>query len=161
MLLQRIVRQSLKEFGSYLADTRWRGREREAVSCYALGFLQKHFENPTRITIEGAVIQVPGRVKKQVCKDLIIWPRPGMTVWDDNWTLKHDPVCIMEWKLTFRRTHKPLQSKSDVRWLQQFADSRPVFEGFAVSIDLLRRDFLISATRVTAKHVDDAWLRVA
>ena len=156
--LEASIRDSLLKFAAHLTKTRWCGREREAVSLFAFGFLQKHFENPTRIAIEGAVAQLDGRGKKQVCKDLVIWPEPGMTLWDDCWRLKNDPSCIFEWKVASKQSHKPPCSNVDVEWLRAFSSTRPAFEGYAVGIDLLRRDFLISVTRVRANVVSADWL---
>jgi hypothetical protein len=156
--LETSIRESLLKFAAHLAETRWRGREREAVSLFAFGFLQKHFENPTRIAIEAAVVQLHGKGKRQVCKDLVIWPRPGMTVWDDSWQLRNDPSCIIEWKVASKQSHKPPSSGADVDWLRSFSSTRPAFEGYVVAVDLQVRNFLISVTRVKANIVSAGWL---
>ena len=156
--LEAYVRESFLKFATHLTETRWRGREREAVSLFALGFLQKHFENPTQIAIESAVAQLHGKGKEQVCKDLVIWPQPGMTVWDECWQVKNDPSCIIEWKLASKQTHRPPRTEMDADWLRSFSSTRLAFEGYAVAVDLLRRDFLLSVTRVKANKVSVGWL---
>ena len=156
--LETSIRESVLSFATHLTETRWQGREHEAVSLFAFGFLQKHFENPTRIVIEGAVTQLGGRGKKQVCKDLVIWPEAGMNVWDDSWQLKNDPTCIIEWKVASKRNHKPPCCDADVDWLRLFSSMRPMFEGYAIAVDLHRRDFLIRVTRVMAGKICEGWL---
>lgn len=83
--LEVIVRRALGEFFAAIVQGGWRGREREAVSLFAFEFLAPYagrsvLGSAAQIGIECAVPQVTAKGKKQVCKDLVIWPRPRMTV---------------------------------------------------------------------------------
>lgn len=124
-----VVRASLTDMLSWIREARWRGREREAVSLYSFGFLQKHFNpgqllhNPAQIGIEVAVPGVGSRNrKKQVCKDLVIWAEPAMNCWDALGSATQTPLAILEWKVSQRDTAGP--SAYDVDWLTRFSSPR-------------------------------------
>lgn len=158
-----IIRKSLSEFTEYVFRAKWYGRERETVSFYVLGFLQR-FCSPnhllrecTQIGIEAAVPQLkePGR-KPQVCKDLVIWPMPKMTCWNRDKQPVHYPVAIMEWK-----TDRASISKHDVEWLQKYSMISEItkeFRGYAVSLDLSNRKFRLSCTRIHQGNITPEWL---
>jgi hypothetical protein len=101
--LDLIIRQSLKDLVDDVFDRPWFGREREVVSLYAFGHLQRYcreggvLSDPTQIVLEGAVPQLPGPNRKQlVCKDLVIWPKPRMTCWNEEQEPAHYPIAIVE-----------------------------------------------------------------
>ena len=106
--LDAIVEKSLRSFFRNICSE-WCGRENEMVSLYAFGHLVKHVRRGTilseltQIGIEVAVRQLPPdkehpRKKKDVRKDLVIWPVPGMTLWKAN--IPHnEPLAVMEWKV--------------------------------------------------------------
>src|SRR6059036_1119248 len=103
--LDRIIRDSFVEFVAWLfapestvdldsrddntaARRRWFGREREAISLYAVDFLRRRCQTGSvlsdarQIGIEVVVPGVPGLNRKRPCrvnKDLVIWPAPAMT----------------------------------------------------------------------------------
>ena len=162
-VLDNIIRDSLTEFTEYVFQTNWYGRERETISFYTLGFLQKYcepstiFRKSTQISIEAAVPQLrePGR-KSQVCKDLVIWPEPGMTCWNDKRQPVNYPIVIIEWK-----TDRASISKYDVNWLKKYSCMPEVsdrFIGYAVSFDLDYKKFRLSCTRVHQGSVISEWL---
>jgi len=90
--LDVIIEKSLRSFHSDICSSEWCGREREMLSLYVFGHLVKFCHPRTilydtaQIGIEVAVPQLPpdqehrGR-GKTVCKDLVIWPEPKMTMW--------------------------------------------------------------------------------
>jgi hypothetical protein len=87
--IDTIVRDSLTEFVADVFGSSWKGREREAVSLYAFGYLQRQIRkggilrDPTQIGIE---MTVPSKKslnpKERVCKDLVLWREPNMTCWN-------------------------------------------------------------------------------
>ena len=169
--LDAIVRETLIEFADEILDGRWAGRrEREAVSYFAFrhlvprctrgGFLY----HPAQIAIEVAVPQLDGHTikrltkrptaKAQVCKDLIIWPTPGMTCWDEARQPTIHPASILEWKFGGRTLFE-----YDMRWLEAYSADHPSFVGYAIQIDPLRRDFTAAAARIRRGSIDEGWLR--
>jgi hypothetical protein len=159
------VQNSLKQFIKYVTQFSWKGREREAISLYAFGFLQKQFQSgavlqdPTQIGIEVAVPSVEWlNPKGRVCKDLVLWANPKMTCWDENWQATHYPLAIMEWK-AYRHIHKSAKvSDNDVKWLSEYSTLYPTV-GYAVALDLAHRKFNLSATRVLNGQLTIDWLR--
>lgn len=90
------ITQALTSLARELSGVGWSGRrEREVVSLFCFGHLLRQCKpggvlyDPTQVAIEVAVPQIPGqrnltgssRSKAQVCKDIVIWPRPGMVTW--------------------------------------------------------------------------------
>src|SRR6266550_3801870 len=88
--LDQFVRKSLEAFIGRVFATNWRGREREAISLYAFGFLQQFcgsdpvLRDPTQIGIEATVSGIATNRKGRVNKDLVVWPAPGMTCWNEQ-----------------------------------------------------------------------------
>jgi hypothetical protein len=97
------IRESLLDLREFISRTRWHGREREAVSLYAFGFLAARckpegpLRDPTQIGLDVAVRQPPGpRRKALVCKDLVIWPDPAGNCWDDSSNPTRHPLVVIE-----------------------------------------------------------------
>jgi len=162
--IDTIVRQSLIEFVEDIFNSGWFGREREAISLYAFGYLLRYcnrngfLKSAKQIGIEVAVPQLSPNAQKQkrkqlVCKDLIIWPRPAMTCWDNLGQPVNYPSAILEWK-----TNKAMISKGDVEWLTAFSQLAPDFVGYALSLDFKHRNFRLSCVRIDEKGVDYSWL---
>lgn len=89
--LQASIKRSPNAFIGHIRASGWWGKEREAVSFYALGFLLKECRpgsalfDPAQVAIESRVRQVEAPdTKQEVCKDLAIWPGPGMNCWDEQ-----------------------------------------------------------------------------
>jgi hypothetical protein len=139
---------------AFFCQNPWIGRERELVSLFAFGHLlpQVHPDSvmfdPRQIAIECGVLQTlfaPGNPrdkkpnKKYVCKDVVIWPRPGMTCWSDSLEAIHVPLAIVEWKrLGFG---KPVAATSDishdahdVAWLSSYTARFPECIGYSVTL---------------------------
>lgn len=168
--LDDIIRDSLVSFANDVLSGAWTGRrEREAVSLYAFGFLLKQvrpvgiLHDPAQIGIEFPVPQVSGivetnvggrhREKPQVCKDLVIWPRPAMTCWDEAGNPSVSPLAVLEWKFGTEMT-----SRHDLEWLKAFSKNRPEFTGFAISANRPGASFLLRAVRVSEGEADFDWL---
>jgi hypothetical protein len=161
--LDSIISQSLFSFAAMLRATGWYGREREAVSLYAMGYLVPYCRpgtvlyDPTQIGIEVAVPQLGGAdMKAQVCKDLVVWPAPAMTCWDAGRQPTVPPLAVLEWKKGRSSVYGP-----NVDWLTQFTARWPTTVGYAITVDLRRRRFLLRCTRVMAGVADPVWVEVA
>ena len=136
--LEALVRRSLLAFLPYVRTNQWWGKEREAVSFYAFGFLLKEcrsdtlFHDPAQLAIESRVRQVKKpKSKREVCKDLAIWAWPGMSCWDSTRDSTRHPLVIMEWKVDTNRIFG-----YDRDWLIAFSANKPDFTGLCVSLDL-------------------------
>ena len=148
------VRLALTTFADELLDGSCAGRrEREAVSTFAFGpLLQqvdhgKFLHDPMQIGLDLPVPQVvlPDEdsmtKKNQVCKDLVIWAKPGMTCWDhhDNPTIA--PAAILEWKFSENRV-----SERDVKWLKAFTREYLDCVGYAITGNQPDSAFALSCT---------------
>ncbi|HEX8174073.1 MAG TPA: hypothetical protein VF543_03020 [Pyrinomonadaceae bacterium] len=171
--IDRIVQASLVEFVEDVFRSFWNGREREAVSLYVLGYLQKQcgedklLREPTQIGIEAAVPSSPKlNSKGRVCKDLVLWREPKMTCWNERWEAVNPPLSIMEWKVFRLPSSKAQVYPQDVAWLKSYATLFPSmfvghpFVGYAVALDLLQRNFRLSVTRVESGEAWDKWLEL-
>ncbi|HNQ24823.1 MAG TPA: hypothetical protein PKK06_17215 [Phycisphaerae bacterium] len=132
------MKASLLDFSEWVLSHPWRGREREAISLYVFGFLQKAcrqggiLRDPTQIGIEVALPQLPGpRRKKNVCKDLVIWTEPAMTCWDASGKAINRPIAIMEWKRGPGDT-----AEGDISWLCEYCKYASPFVGYSVVLDV-------------------------
>lgn len=137
--IDRLIGSTLRSFATDVltGEAEWRGREREAISLYAFGYLAHHCEpgtvlyDATQIGIEVAVPQLEGRGKPQVCKDLVVWSSPRQTVWDKRKQPTNRPLAILEWK---RRS--ALGATRDVAWLTEFSKGSRPFVGYSIVFEL-------------------------
>ena len=167
--LDDIIRRALSSFAAEALDGSWNGRrEREAVSLFVFGHLLRHvgpssfLHDPTQIGIEVPVPQVVietnesnarGSARKlQVCKDVVIWPRPRMTCWDSEGKATVAPAAILEWKFNFPYNYHP-----DLVWLKEFSIVYPGFIGYSVTANPPGRDFKLSCIRI-ADGDGEVWL---
>ena len=163
--LRATLQQALTAFFTAVDRDGWRGREREAVSLFAFEFLVPHalgavLECASQIGIECAVPQVTTVGKHQVCKDLVIWPRPRMTVWDQRQEPTRSPSAIMEWKVVGypgqARLRVEHHLETDIAWLERFTSRYPTCLGVAVGIHWGHPSRL-KARRVERGRAEDRW----
>jgi hypothetical protein len=117
----------------------------------------------TQIAIEFPVPQIGYGIgsfitgikfKRQVCKDVVIWPEAGMTCWDATGKPTVPPAAIIEWKFGVHEVYR-----SDVEWLVQFSSIHRGFIGYAVAANRPgAADFLLACERVADGAVDSNWL---
>jgi len=163
--IDRTARQALQAFCTELAESRARPRiEREMVSRFCFGPLLDQVESgswlfdPGQIGIEVAVpriadqMKLSGRsgAKNQVCKDIVIWPRPGMHCWDTSCRPTIRPAVIIEWK------HDSDSSALDIPWLQSFSRGAHPFVGYAVRSSL-RNGVELNVVRVRRGVAEVPW----
>jgi hypothetical protein len=170
--LDGTVHDSLSSFVENELDGSWNGRrEREAVSLYVMGHLLRRVEDsgflncPTQVGIEVPVPQLSEDVstaltgrdgsKRQVTKDIVVWPRPRMTCWDQDGEPTVAPAAILEWKFAYPRIYEP-----DLEWLRQYSLVHSEFTGYAVTGNPPGAAFLLTCTRVAAGAVEPEWLHV-
>jgi hypothetical protein len=164
-----LVRSSLSALAQDSSMTGWTGRrEREIVSLFCFGYLLREcrpgafLHDPTQIAIEVGVPQVVQQAllsgkphsKSQVCKDIVLWPRPRMTCWDSVGAPTVRPASIIEWK-----HNEGDVCAYDVQWLAEFSSAAPDFVGYAVStIPCSGRGIRLSCTRIHQGQALAGWL---
>ena len=164
------VKQSLTSLAHELSAKDWNGRrEREVVSLFCFGHLLHHcipgsvLYDPTQISIEVAVPQISSqqklagklRAKAQVCKDIVIWPRPRMTTWDSQGRPTIAPLSIIEWKHNENDV-----CGFDLDWLCEFSTQKVEFVGYAVCTNLMSQKFILLCTRVFDGQRSVNWLHI-
>ena len=168
--LDSIVSRSLTSLARELSGGNWNGRrEREVVSLFCFGHLLRHctpggvLHDPAQISIEVPVPQIPGQrnltgksiSKAQVCKDIVIWPRPRMVTWDAQGKPTVAPLSIIEWKHNEREVFG-----YDVDWLCEFSTCTAEFVGYAVCTNPPSQEFTLSCTRVFGGRRAAQWLHI-
>lgn len=168
--LDEIMRQSLNALSEEISGSGWNGhREREVVSLFCFGHLVGHcvsgavLYDPAQISMEVPVPQIRGQTgltkaatsKDQVCKDIVLWPRPRMVTWDNERKASVSPLSVVEWKHNSGRV-----SDYDVRWLREFSTQTSDFVGYAVCTNRPARRFALSCTRVTGGQIAERWLHI-
>lgn len=166
--IDALMRSSLSSLIEDISAADWTGRrEREVVSLFAFGHLLRHCRpgaflyDPAQIGIEVAVPQVPEQTslsgkstsKGQVCKDVVLWPRPRMTCWDTTGEPTVRPASVVEWK-----HDEGDVSAYDVEWLAEFSAGVEDFVGYAVCTNRRSaRDFRLSCTRIYQGQSQPRW----
>ncbi len=163
-----LINRLLRDFYDFILTAGWRGREREAVSLFSFNHLVPACEpgtvlyHPSQIGIEVSVPQVTELGKPQVAKDLVIWPEPHMTAWDDQRQPTRSPAVVAEWKCAGYPTPASGQGnrERDLKWLQLWTR---VSEGVGYSIGLQfdrSGTTSLAADRVFRGEVAPDWLRL-
>ena len=166
--LDLVLENAFSSLANTFQDT-WNGkREREIVSLFCFGHLihqckpKSFLHDPTQIGIEVPVPQIESQLslsgltsaKTQVCKDIVIWPHPRMTCWDNSGLPTIAPTGVIEWKHNKKRV-----SNYDVQWLIKFSQNRPDFVGYVVCTqDKSFRDFRLSCSRILGGRVEHQWI---
>jgi len=112
----------------------------------------------TQIGIEVAIPQVADqlrlsgrtRSKAQVCKDIVIWPRPGMHCWNASGRPEVRPSVVIEWK------HEADPTALDIPWLERFSKPLHPFVGYAVRSSL-RAGVELRVVRVHSGVAEAIW----
>ena len=133
--LDRLIVKSLGEFLSHVRITNWIGRENEAISLFAFGFLQKHIK-PTQIGIEVAVAPSPNKgINSHVRKDLAIWPASDMNRFFPR-PGPNEPLAVLEWKVHRKGFRSGESNQSDIKKLTEYCTDHPSSVGYAVWLNL-------------------------
>ena len=159
--LDSVIKQTLTAFGRAILDTPWFGKEREAVSYYAFGFLAKACEpgtllhDPGQLAIEGRIPGTRSHSKKQVCKDLVIWRAPGANCWEGPNKAVHVPLAIIEWKADREAFYQ-----EDIDKMVEYTTSYPGLLGIVVTFNSKKKTVL-RAAKVMNGVVELDWLLVS
>jgi hypothetical protein len=176
--LDEILQGAFTAFHAGFAGESWRGKERDCVNRFVMGYLVaacspgRLLEHPTQIGIEVAVKQPPGvGEKKTAHKDVVIWPKPFMSCWNQNgdWNAVHTPLAVIEWKihrLGARRRSPERDLQGDRNWVRAFSRENPESLGYSVFLDFTRagkssgNPCELAVSRCHAGKWQDAWLKL-
>jgi len=170
--LDALIARSLADCAEDLRRSPWFGRENELVNLFVFGHLLRLASvnpsvlQPGQIGIEVAVPQLPDwgtRPKKDVRKDLVIWPAPRTTCWAGPRIHGAPPLAVMEWKtinsvgvpenvLAKRREHA-----SDIDWLTRMTRRWPGVLGYAVFVDLRESSFTMECQLIREGRTVRTW----
>ena len=151
--LDQIISRSLRSFLDYINRQHWEGRENEAVSLYAFGFLQKECSqegplyDPMQIGIEVGAADTPKSPNSQVRKDLVIWKSPGANRWYPAYR-ESEPLAVIEWKVWRSDMKRRPSSSADIGWLSQHCGIHRETVGYAVLLNLTERPASLTFVRV-------------
>ena len=176
MTLEQQIRAALSTFASSFAISSPYERERELVSRFVISHLLPTVQagaplfDVGQVGLEVAVPQrrdIPNkRHDPDVCKDVVIWPRPGMVCWDDNGKVVHYPSAVLEWKSINRKDSVAMARKKttrdrpgDVEWLRSLVLADPSVEGYSALVDLKSSPSSLTVTRVVADGDSPDWFR--
>lgn len=154
------LRETLIAFAHSILRTPWYGKEREAVSYYAFNVLAKAtkpgtaFHDTGQLAMEGRMPGGPFNTKKQVCKDLVIWPAAGANCWNERRVAVHYPLAVMEWKANSSKLFP-----YDLEHLSSLTTHAPGMLGIAVTFDAKKKEVL-RAAKVLNGVVEEDWLEV-
>ena len=151
--LDQIIINSLKAFLDYINEHRWKGRENEAISLYAFGFLQKECSNegllydPMQIAIEVGAADTAKSKNSQVRKDLVIWKVPGANRWHPTYQ-ESEPLAIMEWKVWRPEMGRRPSTSADKTWLSEHCGEHTGTVGYSIFLDLTDHPAKLKLIRV-------------
>jgi hypothetical protein len=137
-----IMRDSLSPFCEELAATECYRHEHQMVNLFVFGHLVPQFQRCNldlrQIGIEHPVRQIPHGIsgKSRARKDLVIWPRVSVTLFNG-----FQPLAVVEWKRNSITAHQ-----QDVRWLKTNTDLMQV--GYACLVTRSESGLTLSCTRV-------------
>jgi hypothetical protein len=158
--MESLLHATLSAFANNILHTPWYGKEREAVSHYAFNFLAKAAQPGTpfydigQLAMEGRMPGGPLNTKKQVCKDLVIWPAPGVNCWNEQREAVRYPLAVMEWKANSANLFE-----YDLEHLASLTTHVPGMLGIVVTFDARRKNVL-RAAKVLNGDVAPDWLEL-
>jgi hypothetical protein len=88
-----------------------------------------------------------------VCKDIVIWPQPAMTCWDNEGRPTVFPNAVMLWK----SANQP--DSRDIEWLQHYSMARRNFVGYAIATTGYGRGIRVQCVRVAEGQAEAGWLK--
>lgn len=161
--VDELVTRSLRAFAADVLGCGWRGKEHDWVNRYTFGYLLKEcapggpFYDQAQLAVEVGVAQPPGYAKLAANRDIVIWDRPGMSCWDDDWTPVHHPLAIFEWKV-----HRPKRVNSDLKsereWLRRYTAWQAIPVCYAVEVTWSPDQAALRCTRFHAGTEELDWL---
>lgn len=142
--IDRFIERALKNFGDWLGENQWQGKERDCINLFVMQFLlsdigpDNAISDRRQIRIEGGVPQPEGYQRLSATKDLVIWKNPAAVAWNDDWQPINKPWVVMEWKTRRHGKFKTLFDDHDSKWLTAFTREYTQQFGYAVTVDFCK-----------------------
>ncbi|MGH9883704.1 MAG: hypothetical protein ACRD6N_19950 [Pyrinomonadaceae bacterium] len=172
--LDPVFHTALGTFWAVVNDGELR-REREVLNLFVFGHLlplvspNGPLHSGGQLAIEAAVPQHKAaanlRKEPDVCKDLVIWPRPWMTCWNSEGLPRRFPIAIAEWKVVSWRDNGTTARKkiteyhrNDIPFLKRMSAEQGGFIGYAILLDLREHHQFLRCARVEGGEVVPSWL---
>jgi hypothetical protein len=140
--LNNLIAKTLSTFENWLLISRWTGKEADCINLFTHAFLFKEIrpgasiEDFAQVGIEVGVPQPKGvGTKPGVRKDLVVWSKPRMTTFDDNWKPVRVPSLIIEWKARRKTKRAAKLDPHDLNWINQMSVQNNHFLGYCVTVD--------------------------
>jgi len=158
------LHEAFSLFAEELTRLRPYARERELVSLFAFGPLVsvcregRPLSDPRQIGIEVAV--PPSGSKPQTNKDLVIWPEPWQTLWNEDGEHAHFPLAILEWKGGMAASASAVsQRERSAIAAYLAAQSAPprTTEGYFVHVTGSPSEWSVAVTRYARGESDPSW----
>lgn len=164
--LDTIIGRSLRGFAKDTLGCGWHGKEHDWVNRYTFGYLLKEcgpggpLYDPAQLAVEVGVGQPPtGYAKLAVNRDIVIWDRPGMSCWDEDWKPVHHPLAILEWKV--HRPNRPNRQQAHERqWLREYSAWQEQTLCYAVEVKWSLTQASLRCTRFAAGVETFDWIDV-
>ncbi len=149
--IDELVVKSLRRFLEDLGPKRWKGREKDAVSMFAMGPLvevmrltNSPLTDVRQIGVEVAVDQkfkgsTERASKARANKDLVIWKESCSTAWSTPSGKAPVVLAVLEWKVDCDQKGNAVSAKEKIemqKWLKGFAGQHREAIGFGVYLDL-------------------------
>lgn len=157
--IDRFIEDAVYQFAGWIADTQWRGKERDCVNLFATRFLlpavhpQAAISDYSQVRIECGVPQVKGFSRPSCAKDLVIWRTPLDVAWDASWKPVLAPWVVIEWKTRRKGRFDAMFDEYDLNWLVQFTRENPDSFGYAITVDFRDTSRLVHCARIARGEV--------
>ena len=152
--IDRFTEDAVVRFAGWIADSDWRGKERDCINIFATNFIlpaicpAAAIKNYSQIRIECGVPQ-PSCFNRPSCsKDLVIWRNPLDVAWDANWMPVNVPWVVMEWKTRRKGRFDSMFDDHDIHWLTEFSLQNPDSFGYAVTVDFRKTTRTVHCAKV-------------
>ena len=176
MILEQQLHLALQSFAASLPGTPSHfAREREYVSIFVFAHLAPTVRpgapifDLAQIGIEVAVPQRPAatnlRRHPDVCKDIVLWPKPGMTCWDAQGIPARYPAAVLEWKTLNLQDPPAIKARkrtkdrdADRDWLVWLTVAAPDALGFSILVDSTSNTPTVDVEKVANGILTPGWL---
>ena len=143
--IETIIDNALHNFGTWLEENDWCGKEHDCVNNFSNAFLMEHISpksplhHPAQICLECGIPQPDGYKNINARRDLVVWAEPYHNTWTkDLKTRLHEPLALMEWKAKHKnKLPKKLFFPHDEIWICEYTKIHPNVIGYVAAVFFL------------------------
>lgn len=157
--IDRFLEDAVVRFADWIAESDWRGKERDCINIFATKFLlpavspDAAIKDYSQVRVECGVPQPPCFNRPSCSKDLVIWRNPLDVAWDANWQPVNVPWVVMEWKTHRKGRFKRMFDKHDLHWLKEFSSLNPDSFGYVVTVDFREKTGTVNCAKISRGRV--------